>query len=175
MFPIITPGMDASDSQVTAKRLKEICVSYIEGLNARDFDPNSPRWQETLAPNFRLLVTSDAMFEHLTPSLDVANENTKDLDITAMCEVLRQSAEENPGWRSRLIDAAVTVYRDQKAGFVKQRPKADAEVWCSCEHSGVPEGVARSAMWVGYFAVLDGEWRLVGARHVSGMGSPDFI
>ncbi|KAK4505154.1 hypothetical protein PRZ48_003117 [Zasmidium cellare] len=175
MFSVLRPSTVSHDPDKTAARLKEICDSYIEGLNVRDFDPNSPRWRSTLAPNFRLLVTSDAMYEHLTPATEAAAENTKDLDITAMCDVLRQSARENPSWHSRLVDAAVTVYKDEKAEFMKQGPQADAEVWCSCEHSGVPEGVTRSAMWVGYFAVLNGDWRLVGARHVSGMGSPDFI
>lgn len=167
------------ETTATATRLKEICASYTDGLNARDFDPESPRWTETLAPNFRLYVTSDALYgQHLPPSSTsvTGSDGSRDLDVVGMCDVLRRGAEENPHWHSRLVDVAVSVYKDERVdGRQWRKERVDAEVWCRCEHSGVPEGVTRSTVWVGYFGNAGGRWALVGARHVSGMGSWDAI
>lgn len=58
---------------------------------------------------------------------------------------MRQSAEANPSWSSRLVDADETVCKEETApgrDVVRQMPSADAEAWCSGEHSRVPEDVA---------------------------------
>lgn len=124
-------------------------------INERDFSPSHPAWQA-----YTSVFSCGSISRYQENNPIPLNNQTHNVSVTAMLDIVRHFTEANPDYRCRLMD--VLTFVDEKNRF--------AECFVTMEDSGVPrKGIVKQTVSKTAWRWLDGEWRCVDYRSIEGL------
>lgn len=134
----------------TRRHLEAVASGFVEALNNREFDRDSPAWKY-LAPVFKAGPL---------PPLIEKKIGTEDYlkHLSEMCEAY-------PEWKLRVVDQ--DTHQNYKKDF--------ALVYTNVENHGVPPGIVWQSVGISEFQEFDGEWLVVGYKGFAGGHGRDFF